>query len=60
MSNKLNKAIEYLRQRKIYRGDVNHNHKYDPYTVVNDYTKVTVTVCCKGHHTVNHATRGPK
>ena len=58
---KLDKAIEYLRKRNIYRADIHHNHRYEQHVPNHqEYAKVTVTVCCKGHYSVTHAMRSSK
>lgn len=57
---KLQQAIGYLRERKLYRGDLDCDHLYtpvDPEVLQHDST-ITVTVCRVGAMTVNHATRG--
>lgn len=53
-------CVEYLRKRRIYRGDIGCNHRYTPHDPADMHdTAVEVTVCRTiAHVTVTHALRG--
>lgn len=61
MCKKFEKAVEYLRKRRIYRGDVNCNHRYeqhDPELLKDTSVYVTKFHLATPCLTVNHATYG--
>lgn len=51
-------AIQYLRSRRIYRGDIRCRHSYEPHNpdALRDHS-IIVTVCRMPNAAVNVATR---